>query len=101
METYGIYKRIFDAQGTNTTQVLDAKDFSIAIVSVTGNSTPDGTVNVYTIPSAVEYTTNKVNVIAYATPTTTKQFIGFPNGALLFELTGNTTGNVDVEVVLK
>jgi len=101
MESYCTYKRVFEAQGSNTTTVLDTKDFGFAVVSITGNSTPDGTVNVYTLPSAVEYTSNAVNVITYATPTTTKQFVGFPAGALKFELTGNTTGNVDVEVVLK
>lgn len=102
METTGLYKRVFTAQGSDTTAILETKDYALAVVSITGNSTPDGTVNVYSLPSGVEYTTySSPACITYATPTTTKQFVGYPMGALLFELTGNSTGDVDVFVVLK
>lgn len=98
---YGLYKRIFTAQSADTTQLLDTKDFTSCVVTITGNGTPDGTVNVYTVPNPVDAPTKTVLDVTYPTPTTTKQFVGFMNGGLLFELTGNTTDSVDVEVVLK
>lgn len=102
MKSYSVFKHIFDGQATDATQYLDTTSFETAIVSVTGTGGPDGTVTVYDVPNVVEEQAKPVLLFTYATPTTTKTYVGPCGGGLKFVLASNTNGaTVDVEVVLK
>lgn len=93
------FSQLWDNQATNTTTFFPISGGDELQVTVIGNSTPDGTVTIYTCPQRV--VASCVVVSTYATPTTAKTFVGTSQPFVYVTLTGNTTGNVDLLVVLK
>lgn len=91
--------RLWTAQATNTTTFQPTPSGAEVQVTVVGNSTPDGTVTTYTCPTRA--TAGCVAVATYATPTTARTYVGTSSPFLYVTLTGNTTGNVDVYVIVK
>lgn len=91
--------RVWTAQATNTTVFVPTPGGTEAQVTVIGNSSPDGTVTIYTCPN--RETAGCVAVATYATPSAAKTYAGTSSSQLYVTLTGNTTGNVDLFVVLK
>ena len=102
MKSYSVFKKVLNGQNVDTAQYLDTTSFETAVVSVTGYDTPDGTVTVYDVPNVVDEQAKPVLLFTYATPTTTKTYVGPCGGGLKVVLASNTNaGTVDVEVVLK
>lgn len=93
------FSQLWDNQPTNTTTWFPTSGGTELQVSVIGNSTPDGTVTIYTCPQRV--VASCVVVATYATPTTAKTYVGTSTPFVYVTLTGNSTGNVDLLVVLK
>ena len=93
------FSQVWDNQPTNATIFVPTPSGNEAQVTIIGNSTPDGTVTVYTCPN--RSTAGCVAVATYATPTTAKTYFGTSSPQLYVTLTGNTTGSVDVLLVLK
>lgn len=91
--------RVWTAQATNTTVFVPTPGGTEAQVTVIGNSSPDGTVTISTCPN--RDTDGCVVVATYATPSAAKTYAGTSSAQLYITLTGNTTGNVDLYVVLK
>lgn len=93
------FKQLWDNQATNTTTFFATSGGTELQVSVIGNSTPNGTVTIYTCPQQV--VASCAVVATYATPTTVKTYVGTSTPFVYVTLTGNSAGNVDLLVVLK
>lgn len=90
---------IWAAQATPAQTQIDTVGYQTAQVNVWATSgTPDGTVTVYLVPPG---NAGLVTLATYATPTTVKTFRGPAGATLAIALSGNTTGTVGVNVVLK
>lgn len=80
-------------------RTIESAQFSEAQVSVkAATGTPDGTV---TVKVATPSGGDPVTVATYATPTTVKTYRGPVGAGLTVALTGNTTGTVQITVLLK
>ena len=94
METY----KVFDGTGDDGTQVVDVSEYYIAAVTIAANTgSPDGTVVVYDQSPGGDL----VAVATYATPSLPRKWTGSAWSKLLFVLSGNTTGTIDVWLELK
>lgn len=92
----------FDASGTNGTYVQNTAGYkTISVTVLAASGSPDGTVTVYVVPGGTDSVAKRVAVATYATPTTAKTYYGPATGAVVIELTGNSTGTVTVTGVLK
>lgn len=92
----------FNASGTNGTYVQNTAGYkTISVTVLAASGSPDGTVTVYVVPGGTDSVAKRVAVATYATPTTAKTYYGPATGAVVIELTGNSTGTVTVTGVLK
>ncbi len=90
---------IWAAQATPAQTIVDTTGYQTAQVTIYATSgSPNGTVTLYLVPPG---NPGLVTLATYATPTTPKTFRGPAGITLAIALTGNTTGTVGVNVVLK
>lgn len=91
--------QVWTAQDTNVTTTVATQGFKTAQVTIwAASGSPDGTVTIYYVPpNGGQWVTLKT----YATPSAAKTFAGPVGTTLALALSGNSTGTVSANVVLK